>query len=166
MNKKDQKAKIIDLFRNEIGSKANQYKVLSIDEPTQISILKNSETNFDNFLVNASDYGVPQNRKRFIIVGIREDLLENIDYQTIFESSISKHRKTEKTTVKDAIKDLPELKSNSGDNYFYNQNINYDKSSEFSKKLINHSSDGVFNHFARPHMSEDLDRYKYFSILH
>ena len=70
MDKDDQKAKIIDLFKTDIGSKAEQYKLLCVDEPKQISLLENQEINFDDFIVNASDYGVPQNRKRFIIHSI------------------------------------------------------------------------------------------------
>ena len=92
INKDEQKAKIIDLFKSDIGSKAEQYKLLCVDEPKQISLLENQEINFDDFIVNSSDYGVPQNRKRFIIIGIRKDLTNNVEYQKIFESSVSAHR--------------------------------------------------------------------------
>lgn len=55
------------------------------------------ETSFK--LLNAKDYGVPQDRKRVIIVGYREDL--NKKFQ--FPKPLRK-----KVTLKDAIGDLPE----------------------------------------------------------
>ena len=155
MNKDDQKAKIIDLFKTDIGSKAEKYKLLCVNEPRQISLLETQEINFDDFIVNASDYGVPQNRRRFIIIGIRNDLTKNIKYKELFEYSVSAHRVKVKKTVKDAIRDLPVLSSNSGNNYFYEcKNI---------KNVEDEDIPGVFNHFARSHMKEDLERYKYFS---
>jgi DNA (cytosine-5)-methyltransferase 1 len=50
-------------------------------------------------VLNASDYGVPQNRKRAIIVGIRKD------YKDIF-FDFDKIVNQEKTTVEDAIGEL------------------------------------------------------------
>lgn len=55
------------------------------------------ETSFK--LLNAKDYGVPQDRKRVIIVGYREDM--NKKFQ--FPQPLKK-----KVTLKDAIGDLPE----------------------------------------------------------
>ena len=50
-------------------------------------------------LLNAKDYGVPQRRKRYIIVGVRKDLGVNFEYP--------KPNSTIKT-VRDTIGDLPE----------------------------------------------------------
>ena len=162
MDKDQQKAKIIDLFKTDIGTKAKEYELLCVDEPKQISFLKDSEVHFNDFLVNASDYGVPQNRKRFIIIGIRKDLAKK-GYKKLFESSINAHRVKKKTTVEDAIKNLPALSSNSGDNYFYKSDMEAGLESEFLQSLMDKDIPGVFNHFARSHMKEDLERYKYFS---
>ena len=52
-------------------------------------------------MVNAVDFGVPQNRERVIIIGIRKDLKI---YFPEFKGIINK-----KYTIKDAISDLPEI---------------------------------------------------------
>ena len=52
-------------------------------------------------LVNAADYGVPQDRQRIIICGIREDLSGEFRMPEPFE---------EKKTLRDAIWDMPEAK--------------------------------------------------------
>lgn len=54
--------------------------------------------------LNAVDFGVPENRERVFIVGIRNDL--NIDWD-FPESDIS-----DKLSIKDAISDLPPVKEN------------------------------------------------------
>lgn len=65
-----------------------------------------------NALINLNEYGVPQNRKRVIIVGIRKDV-SDFNYQYIlkdFYQNILASKKTNKVfTVKDAIKDLPPI---------------------------------------------------------
>lgn len=65
-----------------------------------------------NALINLSEYGVPQNRKRVIIVGIRKDEMD-FNYQNIlkdFYQNILASKKINKvSTVKDAIGDLPPI---------------------------------------------------------
>lgn len=51
-------------------------------------------------LLNASDYGVPQDRERVILVGFRKDLgIERFDYPEVL---------AQKVTLYDALKDMPE----------------------------------------------------------
>ena len=59
--------------------------------------------------INASDYGVPQTRKRLIIIGIRKDLCDNIQalLREFYEDILPKYKVEEKRTVKEAIGDLP-----------------------------------------------------------
>ena len=65
------------------------------------------EYSFSYSLLNVKDFGLPQNRERFFIIGNRL----NIDNNNLFEKI--KSNKLEKSFVlKDAICDLPELKSN------------------------------------------------------
>ena len=63
-----------------------------------------AECGYDVFtqLVNAKDYGVPQDRERVIITGFRKDL--NV------KDFIIPERKGKRITLKDAIGDLPEAK--------------------------------------------------------
>ena len=64
-------------------------------------------------LVNASDYNVPQNRKRIIMVGVREESFKHIDIQEMlddFYSNILPSYKGHKVlTVRDAIGAMPPL---------------------------------------------------------
>lgn len=59
--------------------------------------------------VNASDYGVPQNRERLAIVGIKKQ--EGLDIQKIlknfYEKTLPKYKSAKQITVKEAIGDLP-----------------------------------------------------------
>ncbi len=57
-------------------------------------------------LFNANDFGVPQNRKRVIIIGVRENL--NLSLESIYEA-IGKQKVKLKPNLKDAIGDLPKF---------------------------------------------------------
>lgn len=93
--------------------------------------------------LNASDYGVPQNRRRAFFIGkLNGDLIE-------FPPPFQK-----KTTIKEAIYDLPFLQSGEGKEFF-----NYEKQplSEYQKKLrIN--SKGIYNHLATKHSNLAIER--------
>lgn len=77
--------KIIDVIKREFGN---------IEEEFGYEI--------QDYLVNAVDFGVPQNRERVVIVGIRKDLkIVNPKFQGDVE---------DKLTIETAISDLPKLK--------------------------------------------------------
>lgn len=59
--------------------------------------------------VNAADYGVPQNRDRVIIVGIRKGACENIQQKLnyFYNELLPRYKSEKKITVKEAIGDLP-----------------------------------------------------------
>lgn len=65
-----------------------------------------------NALIDMTDYGIPQNRKRIIIVGIRKDNAD-IDYQEIlnhfYRSILNQKKVNSVNTVGDAISDLPAI---------------------------------------------------------
>lgn len=72
----------------------NCYAIKRIQE-----ILGEAEYTISYQVLDASDYGVPQNRKRAIIVGVRKDYKNVVfDFNTI--------KKKKKTTVEDAIGEL------------------------------------------------------------
>lgn len=65
----------------------------------------------NNALFDLSEFGIPQKRKRVIIVGIRRDNI-NINYQRelkYFYSLLSKYKTSKINTVRDAIGDLPAI---------------------------------------------------------
>ena len=62
-------------------------------------------------IINAKDYGVPQSRKRVIIVGVRKEIVpENIDIQKelqdFYLEILPKYRSEKEITVEEAIGDL------------------------------------------------------------
>lgn len=77
--------KIIDVIKREFGS-----------------IEENFGYEIQDYLVNAADFGVPQNRERVVIVGVRKDLkIVNPKFQGDVK---------DKLTIETAISDLPKLK--------------------------------------------------------
>lgn len=64
-------------------------------------------------IIDFTDYGVPQNRKRIIIFGVRKDVYgdEKSDEMVHFfyEKALPKYRSKKKKTVAEAIRDLPKL---------------------------------------------------------
>lgn len=60
-------------------------------------------------LVNASDYGVPQNRNRVIIVGVDKNICHDIQEKLnrFYGNILPEYKVNKKITVKEAIGDLP-----------------------------------------------------------
>ena len=86
----------IILIENVRGllTRDNGYAIKRIEE-----ILGAEDYNINYQILDASEYGVPQNRKRAIIVGIRKDYKDiTFDFEKL--------EKQEKTTVEDAIGEL------------------------------------------------------------
>ncbi len=84
----------------------------------------------------ASDYGVPQNRKRVFFIGL-------LDSENNFLFPDTTHSKS-KITSGQAISDLPEFELKNGSTY----NIKYQ--SEY-QKIIRHHSRGIHNHQITKH---------------
>jgi DNA (cytosine-5)-methyltransferase 1 len=66
----------------------------------------------DRAIVDVSDYGVPQSRRRLVIVGLRKNQFKGNLQEILsdFYTKILPQFKTEKKTVKDAISDLPKMR--------------------------------------------------------
>ena len=60
-------------------------------------------------LINAADYGVPQNRNRVVIVGIRKNLHSDTQYilKKFYSEILPKYKVNKVRTVREAIGDLP-----------------------------------------------------------
>jgi len=161
-------AKIIDLFNEDLNKKAGGYEFISVDSPeysqTSIMGIYDEIRNFKDYIVDSSDYGIPQKRKRFILIGIRKDLVNNqrVNFREIFHSAVSEYKVSEHVTVKDAIMDLPAIKCGEGNDFFLKRKY-AKESGVYSNKLACHDLGGVINHFARKHMESDLDRYRFFA---
>lgn len=118
--------------------------------------------------LNAVNYGVPQIRKRVIIIGVRNDI--EIDPKYIYSKIKKTHYSPEDNdnslnlkkyrTVKDAIHDLPFLLPGEGkEEVEFKPNIWNDYLEEIRTKDFNK----LYNHVARKHNEKDRERYRILS---
>lgn len=94
-------------------------------------------------ILNASDFGVPQNRKRAVIIGKKGS-----------NAPLLPVPKQAKTTIWDAISDLAFLGSGEGK---YIQEYKLQPESEYQKKMREESS-ALYNHIATKHSQIALER--------
>lgn len=70
--------------------------------------------NLSHAIINASDYNVPQNRKRVIMIGIRQESFKGIDIQDMlkdfYDNLLPSHKGEKILTVRDAIGNMPKLR--------------------------------------------------------
>ena len=125
----------------------------------------------DVILLNSSHYGVPQVRKRVILIGVRNDL--NISSRSVYDlikkthfspdmelkGDINGYKKYR--TVRSAICDLPKLKPGEGDD-----EIDFipNKTNEYIKLIRSNNFYKLYNHSARKHNDLDKERYKLLSM--
>lgn len=99
--------------------------------------------------IDLTEYGVPQKRKRVIIIGVRKDL--SSDIQSLlnnFYKVILPDLKEEIKTVKDAISDLPKLYPLERE-----EKVN-------GKKLSHQYSSAIPNHLPRFHNRRDITTFE------
>lgn len=109
----------------------------TIEKPTKETVL------------DTSDYGVPQKRKRIIMLGFKSGI--NIDTKKIFKSSTPKHE-----SVNQFLEDLPNLKSGNGVEHSTYRN----ESKLLSELGIRDNAQLLIDHITRPHNERDLAIYK------
>ena len=116
---------------------------------------------FISLVVNASDYGVPQNRRRLLSLGfskVLDNASMNVVQQELFNSKSSSM-----ISLWEAIGDLPPLEAGEGDDpTCYNMKLRRDHQNEFpNSKYLDWSLDNtdihkLTAHVARPHNQRDL----------
>lgn len=102
-----------------------------------------------DFVLDAADYGVPQHRKRAFLLALRTTIAKKVGL------SAPEPLTTPKVTVKEAISDLPSLAAGEGDEYCV-----YTKGKNISayQELMRRGSHVIFNHCARKHSQDFLDK--------
>lgn len=99
-------------------------------------------------ILNASDYGVPQNRKRIVFVGLKGKKLFEFPKPTHFDSGVEK-----KITVDAALSDLPLLNGDKGA-----EELSYKKKAQTNyQKLMRKGSKKLYNHVASNHTKQTID---------
>lgn len=111
---------------------------------------------FKNAVFDVADFGIPQHRKRVIILGIREECFRKISKDDVCENILSdfytqimpsfkrKHR-----TVEDAIGDLPKI--------YPTEKVVYDGGKKYSHSPY---ETNVMNHVPRFHSKRDIDVFR------
>jgi DNA (cytosine-5)-methyltransferase 1 len=107
-------------------------------------------SDLNNAIIDFTDYGVPQNRKRMIIIGLSVDYFgkdncENM-LKLFYENYLPKYKTKKKMTVAEAIGDLPKLYP-----------LGHDE--KYNGKRISHSIPKPFvpNHIARWQSKRDME---------
>ncbi|GAA4241658.1 DNA cytosine methyltransferase [Winogradskyella damuponensis] len=104
--------------------------------------------NLKSSILTSSDFGVPQERNRVIIIGIRKDLkTESLNLETIY-SEINKQKRGNKKSVFDAIGHLPKFKPLN--------KINIVNGRRVSHAPMKYNDASVRNHIPRFHNERDI----------
>ena len=106
-----------------------------------------------NAIIDMTEYGVPQNRKRIIILGVSKehygDKAEAM-VEKFYSSYLPEYKIEKKATVRDAIGDLPKLRP-------LDEPISY-----LGRKLSHSVSDPLINgHISRYHSKRDIDLFRF-----
>lgn len=107
------------------------------------AVFKSMEYSLTMGILNASDYGVPQNRKRAVIIGKKGGDSLSLPSPT-----------NKKITIWDAISDLAYLESGEGEE---EQNYLYDSQSDYQKEMRGNNK-VLHNHVATKHSDLTLER--------
>ena len=124
----------------------------------------------DTILLNSVHYGVPQIRKRVILIGVRKgerfsakdiyDAIEKTHYSPEMESSGTTNGLKKYLTVRDAILDLPFLHPGEGKELV---EFDYLQDNDYLVEIGGTGLQYLFNHVARTHNVLDRERYKLLS---
>lgn len=96
------------ILKNQATGKESKRPIVACHGKKIMEIISDKFANIDdgfgykitNRVLNAVDYGVPENRERVFIIGIRNDLNIDFDWELVQERPL---------TIEEAISDLPEL---------------------------------------------------------
>ncbi len=119
-------------------------------------------------VLNSCDYGVPQIRKRVILIGVRKDI--KIDPEQIYNGIIKTHYNPESTekeklnkekyvSVRDAISDLPSIKPGEGKKQMRHKIKSWNN---YLLEIRSKNQNIIFDHVARTH--NDLDQKRYYEM--
>lgn len=149
----DTKVKGKSIFKMMLRRLRRNYKVLG-DEKT--------------IVLNATNYGVPQERKRVILLGVRKDV--DISPQEVYaaiskthylpdSSDAEKEGLKKYVTVREAIEDLPHLQQGEGTVKTAYPNT-YSECNEYVKLMRNPNDNILHDHIARKNNERDVERYR------
>lgn len=155
------------VFENVTGILTAKIKGEHIINKILDALSENYKVKFDPKMIvlNSANFGVPQIRKRVIIIGVRKDI--EIIPDEIYESIKKTHYDPDMSdkeaqglkkyvTVRDAIEELPPIKPGGGE---YVINFKSKRNNEFLKKICKRNDTVLRDHVARNHNEKDIKRY-------
>ena len=160
------------LFENVTGLLSAQVKNAPIF-PKVLKALGNKYKVIGNpevLVHNTADYGVPQLRKRVIIIGVRKDIDKSAEelYESIIKThwnpeTLSNEKKGKKrfVDVRQAIGDLPSVEPGQDASI---EAFDYPCNNEFLKRIGKPGIHPLMDHIARKH--NDLDRERFQVMIH
>lgn len=143
------------IFPKVLKALGNKYKVIG---------------NPEVLVHNTADYGVPQLRKRVIIIGVRKDIDKSAEelYESIIKThwnpeTLSNEKKGKKrfVDVRQAIGDLPSVEPGQDAS---TEDFDYPCNNEFLKRIGKPGIHPLMDHIARKH--NDLDRERFQVMIH
>lgn len=134
--------RMVEYFKPKAFVMENVPNILSIGDgavrETIINDFKSLGYTVETKVLTASDYGVPQNRRRAVFVGLTKG---NFDFDIPMVA--------EKVTTKEALSDLPEQSIEDGGKYSVESTSGY-------QKLMRVNSIGVYNHEVTQHNEQTV----------
>lgn len=162
------------VFENVTGMLTARINGKHIVDSIVKALSENYHVKFDPALniLNSANYGVPQIRKRVIIIGIRKDI--DISPEEMYGGIRKTHYDPDMpeedreglekyVTVRDAIEELPAIKPGEGQ---FVIEFKSDRSNKFLKKIRAESDTVLRDHVARKHNNTDIARYVAMSKNH
>lgn len=134
------------VFENVMGLLSAKDKDGKLHFEKMFKLFKKVGYKCKHYVLNAKDYGIPQNRKRVIIIGNRKDIPElnlNIEQTPCC------------CTIEELFSDLPIIKAGS-----YSSKYKGNASTKLKKMKIRNSSIPLTYQIARPNTCQDLEIYK------
>ncbi len=109
--------------------------------------------NVEVFILNAAEFGVPQNRIRVFFIGLRDDLIYDRNKLEpkgfLFGSN--------QITIEQAISDLPKIRAGEG-----NECCQYDSQPQnYYQKWIRDGAKEIYNHVAMKHTQRLVERFSH-----
>lgn len=162
------------VFENVTGILTAKINGKHIIERIIKALGENYKVKFDPKMIvlNSVNYGVPQVRKRVIIIGVRKDL--DISPEEMYAGIIKTHFDPEMSeeeskglkhfvTVRDAIEELPALQPGGGKPEV---EFKYSRKNEFLQRITPEDCNILRDHIARNHNDKDIERYVAMSKNH
>lgn len=139
------------IFPQVIKALSNKYKLIN---------------NPDVLLHNTANYGVPQIRKRIIIMGVRKDI-SKVDAIDLYKGVVMTHYDPEMDSaqrkglkrfvdVQEAIGDLPPVRPGEDAS---RESFNYPCDNEFLRRIGSAGNHPLMDHVCRNHNAKDIERF-------